>query len=471
MTPRRQVDPPPLSKRLAKGVALLSTLLLTSAGLVVGSALPASAATTVASDTFARTAASGWGSAQTGGAWTVIGGSGSSVTSGRALVSNIQPGRSFRSYLASTSAADVTVSGAFEVPSATEVYYNTEARRQSSGYAYRGRVRITANRQLKAEVLRFTGSGTGDLLSSVSLSTTVSPGQSVTVKLAVSGTNPVTVSSKAYVTGTTEPSWQASYSDTAASRISAAGAVGAGGENAVGNAAVTLVTKSLSATTDATVTPPATDPPPPAGEGATSTGSTGTGSAAVGTTSYAVPSGAVFVSPSGNDANAGTSAAPVKTVTKAISKVGSGGTVVMRGGTYHEYFIVPPNKPITIQSYPKEAVWLDGTSTVSGFAKSGAVWKAPWTVRFDASPTYTKGAPDGTAAGWQFVNPSYPMAAHPDAVWINDSELPRSAVSPRSPPASSTSTVRRCTSAPIRAASRSRPATSARPSRCGRRAR
>ncbi len=45
------------------------------------------------------------------------------------------------------------------------------------------------------------------------------------------------------------------------------------------------------------------------------------GSAAVGTTAYAVPSGAVFVATSGNDANAGTSTSPVRTVTKALTKV------------------------------------------------------------------------------------------------------------------------------------------------------
>jgi parallel beta-helix repeat protein len=424
MSPRRQVDSATASQRFGRVVAVVSSFVVTVAAVLFGTAAPAGAATTVASDDFARTSASGWGSAQTGGAWTVIGGSGSSVGPGRAAVANIQPGRSFRAHLGSTSAADLTVTGAFEVPTATEVYYNLEARRQSNGYAYRGRVRITANRELKAEVVRFTGSGTGELLTSVSSATTVAAGQSVTVKLSVSGSNPVTVSTKAYVTGTTEPGWQASYADSSASRISGAGAVGAGGENSAHNsAAVTLAAKSISATTDTASTPPPAPPAPEAPEEPASSGSTGTGSAAVGTTSYAVPSGAVFVSPSGNDAAAGTSGAPLKTVTKAIAKVPAGGTIVMRGGSYHEYFIIPPSKPIKLQSYPKEAVWLDGTRTVSGFAKSGSVWKAPWTVKFDSSPTYTKGAPDGTAAGWQFVNPAYPMAAHPDAVWINDVEL------------------------------------------------
>jgi trimeric autotransporter adhesin len=46
-----------------------------------------------------------------------------------------------------------------------------------------------------------------------------------------------------------------------------------------------------------------------------------------------------------------------------------------------------------------------------------------WTAQFESDPTYTRGAPDGTAAGWQFINPAYPMASHPDQVWINGSPV------------------------------------------------
>ena len=49
-----------------------------------------------------------------------------------------------------------------------------------------------------------------------------------------------------------------------------------------------------------------------------------------------------------------------------------------------------------------------------------AAWRADgWTAQFDHSPTYTKGAPDNTAANWSFVNASYPMAAYPDQLWID----------------------------------------------------
>ncbi|KQZ90339.1 hypothetical protein ASD62_14630 [Phycicoccus sp. Root563] len=142
------------------------------------------------------------------------------------------------------------------------------------------------------------------------------------------------------------------------------------------------------------------------------------GSVGVGVAHYPVPSGSVFVSPSGNDAAAGTLSRPVRTIARGLALAPSGGTVVLRGGTYHESVTI--TRSVTLQNYPHEAAWLDGSVPVSGWTKVGSVWRhSGWTPRFDASPTYTKGAPDGTAPGWQFVNAAYPMAAHPDMVFRN----------------------------------------------------
>ena len=133
----------------------------------------------------------------------------------------------------------------------------------------------------------------------------------------------------------------------------------------------------------------------------------------------------MFVSPSGSDTNAGTIAAPLRTITKATSKAPSGGTIVLRAGAHHEsQIMMPGNKALTIQNYPGEAAWLDGSTAVADWVKSGSTWvHSGWTPQFESDPTYTRGAPDGTAAGWQFVNPAYPMAAHPDQVWINGSPV------------------------------------------------
>ncbi|WP_375425761.1 right-handed parallel beta-helix repeat-containing protein [uncultured Friedmanniella sp.] len=147
------------------------------------------------------------------------------------------------------------------------------------------------------------------------------------------------------------------------------------------------------------------------------------GAGQVGSARYAVPGDAVVVSRTGSDTNPGTLAKPFRTLAKAVTRVRAGGTVVLRGGTYHEFVLVPPGHDATIQPYPGEKVWFDGTRAVTGFKRSGSAWVAPWKVRLDSSPTYVKGAPDGKAVGWQFVNPKHPMAAHPDMVWLGGHEL------------------------------------------------
>lgn len=140
------------------------------------------------------------------------------------------------------------------------------------------------------------------------------------------------------------------------------------------------------------------------------------GSRMPGETAYAVPAGAVVASPKGNDGAKGTLAAPVRTIGRALALAPVGGTVVLRAGNYHESVV--STKTVTLQSYPHEAVWLDGTVGVTGWVKDGTTWRHDkWTTRFDASPGFSKGATDGTSSGWRWINPSYPMASHPDQVF------------------------------------------------------
>ncbi|GLZ04901.1 hypothetical protein Acsp03_23670 [Actinomadura sp. NBRC 104412] len=148
---------------------------------------------------------------------------------------------------------------------------------------------------------------------------------------------------------------------------------------------------------------------------------TAAGAVTVGTAAYEVPEKATVVSPSGDDTAAGTMGAPLRTVGKAIALAPSGGTIVLRGGTYHESVTIPPGKRLTVQSHPGEAAWFDGSSPVDGWTRDGDAWvKDGWTARFDASPSYTRGAPPSDDPDFQFIDPAHPMAAHPDQVWIDD---------------------------------------------------
>jgi hypothetical protein len=266
----------------------------------------------------------------------------------------------------------------------------------------------------------------------------------VGVRVQVTGTAPTTVRAKVWQASSAEPAdWTTTVTDgTAGWQV----AGGVGLDSYLSRNSVPLglrvddVTVNRTTATGATaaadppapvVQPPAPQPPapdvttdtvtPPA-QGASTTGraTDSAGSVAVGSARYAVPAGASFVSPSGDDGAAGSQSAPWRTLGKAVAAAPAGSTIVMRGGTYHESVTIPTGKKLTVQAYPGEAVWLDGSRDVTGWASDGSAWRADgWTAQFDHSPTYTKGAPDNTAANWSFVNASYPMAAYPDQVWID----------------------------------------------------
>jgi hypothetical protein len=70
------------------------------------------------------------------------------------------------------------------------------------------------------------------------------------------------------------------------------------------------------------------------------------------------------VSPGGNDSNAGSIAAPWRTLSKANAALTAGDTVLVRSGLYHER-IVPARSgssgsPIVYRSFPGESVVVDG---------------------------------------------------------------------------------------------------------------
>jgi trimeric autotransporter adhesin len=114
----------------------------------------------------------------------------------------------------------------------------------------------------------------------------------------------------------------------------------------------------------------------------------------------------------------------LRTIANAVRASSPGGTIVLREGAYHETVAIPDGKPLTVQSYPGEEVWLDGSTAVTGWRSQGQVWvKDGWTAQFDRSPTYTWGAADYAEANWTFINPAYPTAAWPDQVWINGEPL------------------------------------------------
>ena len=173
----------------------------------------------------------------------------------------------------------------------------------------------------------------------------------------------------------------------------------------------TLLTASALTMTGLTLAAPAQ---------AASRAASSAGSAAVGSASYSVPSGAKFVSPSGSNSASGSSGSPWRSLAHAVAKAPYGATIVLRRGTYHESVTVPSGKKLTVQAYPGEAVWLDGSKRLSSWSSDGGDWRySGWTTRFDTSPSYTSGGSISGDAYFRFLDPAYPLAADPQQLFVN----------------------------------------------------
>lgn len=178
--------------------------------------------TVLASDRFERTVSSGWGSADTGGAWTAVGGASSfSVTGGAGrITSNTYDTRS--ALLNAVSSKNVDVTARFAVDRTGAGYSWTLLGRVVSGSNYSARVRFEAGDTMRVYILKDeTAIG-----NSVVLSGTYTAGDELSVRLQVTGTSPTTLRVKVWRTSDVEPNaWQLSGTDSTAG-LQVNGAVG-----------------------------------------------------------------------------------------------------------------------------------------------------------------------------------------------------------------------------------------------------
>lgn len=180
------------------------------------------------------------------------------------------------------------------------------------------------------------------------------------------------------------------------------------------------------------------------------------GALTVGTATYPIPTtGTVrYVDPDqGLDSALGTVDQPWKTIAYAASHVGTGATIVLRAGMYHEGAI-PGQAPggtangvyfqttgITVQNYPGEEVWFEGSRIQTGWsANTTAVpGRTVWTKNnwgqfgagagipaFDRSPTAVRGAGDSNTSeggSWIYIDPAFPIAMWGEQVFVNGAPL------------------------------------------------
>ncbi|MBB5078834.1 LamG-like jellyroll fold domain-containing protein [Nonomuraea endophytica] len=142
------------------------------------------------------------------------------------------------------------------------------------------------------------------------------------------------------------------------------------------------------------------------------------------TTSYPIPGDALFVAPTGNDANAGTQAAPLRTAGAAVAKASAGKmtTIVLRAGEYRErlgYVAVP----VTLQPYPGEQVWFKGSSVIQPgqWIADGGAWRLdnwnPGSVCRASAPAYDE------CMNPLHFNDDNPVGGDPQMVFVDGEPL------------------------------------------------
>ncbi|WP_307377114.1 PKD domain-containing protein [Microbacterium sp. W4I20] len=178
--------------------------------------------TVLAEDQFDRTTATGWGTADKGGAWTTSGGNASFSVTGSAgrIASNIYDTRGAMLNAVSSKNSDLLAK--FTVDRTGAGYSWTLIGRQVGSDNYSARVRFEAGNTMRLYILR----GETAIGTSYVVPGTYTPGDELSVRLQVTGTSPTTVRAKVWRSSDAEPAtWQLSGTDTT-SGLQANGSVG-----------------------------------------------------------------------------------------------------------------------------------------------------------------------------------------------------------------------------------------------------
>ena len=180
----------------------------------------------LAADAFGRTIAAGWGTADTGGAWTVGGGT-YSVAGGVGTMSTAA-GTSRTATLAGVTATDTDVRvkvSPDRIGNGTAMLLGVAGRKVGND-EYRAKLRVAANGTTTLYLTRVSGGVETNLHSASIAGLTLVANDQVQLRMQVTGTGTTTIQAKAWRDGTTEPAtWQTSATDTTES-LQAVGSIG-----------------------------------------------------------------------------------------------------------------------------------------------------------------------------------------------------------------------------------------------------
>jgi PKD repeat protein len=189
--------------------------------------------TALAADTFTRTVASGWGTADTGGAWQLNGAASSfSVADSAGKFRLPTANGTLNAVLngVSSTATDLSLTLATDkVPAGSGSYVWAYGRRISGGGAYLAKLNLRAGGDVRLSLVRTDSNGNAEVaLTSTSTAggVTYAAGEKLSMRVRVTGTSPSTIQAKVWKTSSAEPAaWQLTATDSTAS-IQAAGGVG-----------------------------------------------------------------------------------------------------------------------------------------------------------------------------------------------------------------------------------------------------
>ncbi|KQZ89224.1 hypothetical protein ASD62_07795 [Phycicoccus sp. Root563] len=178
--------------------------------------------TVVAADAFGRTLASGWGTADTGGAWTSTGAAANLSVGGGFGRLRLAAGSGQTVALGSVSSSGVDILTTYaldKVPTGSGHYVSVLGRRISTAGDYRAKVHLTSNGGVGLSLQRATTAGAETALAAETTvpGVTLAAGDQLRVRVQVVGTSPTTVRARVWKVGATEPAtWQKTVTDATA---------------------------------------------------------------------------------------------------------------------------------------------------------------------------------------------------------------------------------------------------------------
>ena len=188
---------------------------------------PVTVAGPLARDAFGRTLASGLGTADVGGAWTLAGAASAfSVNGGWGNFTIPSPGRGLAAGLGSVSSTDtdVQVQVKFSKAPTGGGYIASVVGRGGTADGYRTKVSVASSGTVTVALVKVVAGVETTLVSKVLTGVTYTAGTSYTVRMQAWGTSPTNLRAKVWATSASEPTaWFVSATDSAASLQSAAG--------------------------------------------------------------------------------------------------------------------------------------------------------------------------------------------------------------------------------------------------------